>query len=86
MKCGLFSHEAKDCRRGKRKWDNTPDNGWKERKDSQNERVNTMQEVDPQEDVPGQNIVFSAQYNDNNPGDNPDIITTYDSESGETLS
>jgi len=44
-----------------------------------------MQEVDPQEDEPGQNIVFSAQYNGNNPGDDPNVITTYDSESGETL-
>ena len=36
-----------------------------------------------QEDEP-QNIVFSAKYN--NPGDdNPDVITTYDLESGETL-
>ena len=77
---------SKDCQRGKRKWDNTSDNGWKERKDSRNERVNTMQEVDPQEDEPGQNIVFSAQYNGDNPSDDPNVITTYDSESGETLS
>jgi len=42
-----------------------------------------MVREDPQEDEP-QNIVFSAKYD--NPGDdNPDVITTYDSESGETL-
>jgi len=82
-KCGLFSHEAKDCRRGKRKWEGTGDNGWQGKKDFRGERVNTVQE-DPQEDEP-QNIVFSAKYN--NPGDDdPDVITTYDSESGETLS
>jgi len=80
-KCGLFSHEAKDCRRGKRKWEGTGDNSWQGKKDFCGERVNTVQE-DPQEDEP-QNIVFSAKYD--NPGDdNPNVITTYDSESGET--